>query len=64
MKKWLSRTGKRTSRRGIISHDTVVISTVGIFRGHELVNIAIYPAFYDPAGGYVDLISSMNVNIS
>jgi hypothetical protein len=50
--------------KGTISHDTVVISTVGTFRGREMVNIAIYPAFYDPAGGYVDLITSMNVNIS
>ncbi len=49
---------------GILNHDTVVISPVGIFRGHELVNIAIYPAFYDPAGGYVDLITSMNVSIT
>ena len=50
--------------KGTLSHDTVVISTVGTFRGHEMVNIAIYPAFYDPAGGYVDLITSMNVSIS
>jgi hypothetical protein len=55
---------KTYESKGTISHDTVVMSTVGTFRGHELVNIAIYPAFYDPAGGYVDLISSMNVNIS
>ena len=50
--------------KGTISHDTVVISNVGTFRGQEMVNIAIYPAFYDPAGGYVDLITSMNVSIS
>ncbi len=50
--------------KGTISHDTVVISTIGIFRGHEMVNIAIYPAFYDPSGAYVDLITSMDVSIS
>ena len=50
--------------KGTISHDTVIISKVGTFRGHELVNIAVYPAFYDPTGGYVDLITSMNVSIS
>ena len=50
--------------KGTISHDTVVISTVGTFRSHELINIAIYPAFYDPSGAYVDLITSMNVSIS
>jgi hypothetical protein len=55
---------KTYESKGTISHDTVVISSVGTFRGHELVNIAIFPAFYDPTGGYVDLISSMNINIS
>jgi len=50
--------------KGTLIHDTVVISKVGTFRGHELVNIAIYPAFYDPAGGYVDLITTMNASIS
>jgi len=48
----------------VLNHDTVVISPVGIFRGRELVNIAIYPAFYDPAGGYFDLITSMNASIT
>ncbi len=49
--------------RGIIEHDTVVITHEGIYRGRRLANIAIYPAFYDPAGGYVDLITSMEVDI-
>ncbi|MCI0522865.1 MAG: C25 family cysteine peptidase [Bacteroidales bacterium] len=48
---------------GIISHDTAVVRLEGIFRGRELYNIALYPAFYDPAGEYVDLITSMNVRI-
>ncbi|MCA1741028.1 MAG: C25 family cysteine peptidase, partial [Bacteroidales bacterium] len=50
-------------RRGIISHDTVVISYEGIHRGRRLANIAVYPAFYDPKGGYVDLITSMEMDI-
>lgn len=50
--------------KGTISHDTVVISIIGTFRGHEMVNIAIYPAFYDPSSASVDLITSMNVSIT
>lgn len=50
--------------RNIISHDTVVISHEGYFRGSELINIAVYPAFYNPGEGYVDLISSMKLDIS
>jgi hypothetical protein len=49
--------------RGVISHDTVVISYEGIHRGQRLANIAVYPAFYDPRGGYVDLITSMEMDI-
>ncbi len=50
--------------RGIIGHDTVIISHEGIYRGRRLANIAVYPAFYDPAGGSVDLITSMELNIT
>lgn len=49
--------------KGIIGHDTVVVTHEGIFRGNELVNIAVYPAFYNPSDGYVDLITSMNLKI-
>jgi hypothetical protein len=49
--------------RGVISHDTVVVSHEGIFRGRELVNITVCPAFYDPTDGYVDMITSMNMKI-
>lgn len=55
---------KTYNTRGIISHDTVVIKREGIFRGRELYNIALYPAFYDPSGEYVDLLTSMNVEIT
>lgn len=54
---------KTYDTKGILSHDTVVVRREGIFRGRELYNIAVYPAFYDPSGGYVDLIISMNVKI-
>lgn len=49
--------------RGIIGHDTVVITYEGIYRGRRLANIAVHPAFYDPKGGYVDLITSMQMDI-
>ncbi|MCK7531157.1 MAG: hypothetical protein MZV63_09000 [Marinilabiliales bacterium] len=29
----------------------------------ELANIAVYPAFYNPKDGYVDLITSMKMDI-
>lgn len=50
--------------RGVIQHDTVVISKIGMFRGIELFNIAVYPAFYNPKAGSIDLINTMNVEIS
>ena len=49
--------------RGLIGHDTVVITYEGIHRGRRLANIAVYPAFYNPKGGYVDLITSMEMDI-
>lgn len=44
-------------------HDTVVVTHEGIFRGRRLANVAVYPAFYNPAGKYVELITSMKLNI-
>ncbi len=55
---------KTYESRGIIKHDTVVISSVGTFRGTRLVNVAVYPAFYDPSDGSVDLITSLKVNLT
>jgi len=49
---------------GIIEHDTVTVTYEGIFRGRKLVNIAVYPAFYNPSGGYVDMITAMDLHIS
>jgi hypothetical protein len=54
---------KAYATRGVISHDTVVISYEGIHRGRRMANIAVYPAFYDPQGGYIDLITSMEMDI-
>jgi hypothetical protein len=48
---------------GILMHDTVTITHAGIFRGRRIANIAVYPAFYNPKGRYVDLITSMKLNI-
>jgi len=50
--------------KGVIGHDTVIISHEGIFRGHNLFNIAVYPAFYNPSKDYVDLITSMDIDLS
>ncbi len=55
---------KTYETRGVIRHDTVVISNVGTFRGTRLVNVAVYPAFYDPSDGSVDLITSMKVSLT
>lgn len=49
---------------GTISHDTVTVTHEGMYRGKELVNITVYPAFYNPSEGYVDLITSMNLAIN
>jgi len=47
----------------VLIHDTVRITHAGIFRGRRLANIAVYPAFYNPKGKYVDLITSMNLSL-
>ncbi len=44
-------------------HDTVKVTHEGIFRGRHLANIAVSPAFYNPRGRYVDLITSMKLEI-
>jgi len=54
---------KTYETRGIISHDTVVIDHIGTFRGTEFLNVAVYPAFYNPSDGSVDLITSLKLNI-
>ncbi len=54
---------KAYGSRSIIAHDTVKVTHEGIFRGHRLANVAVFPAFYNPHGRYVDLITSMKVGI-
>lgn len=54
---------KTYEAREILMHDTVVVTHEGIFRGRRLANVAVYPAFYNPAGKYVELITSMKLNI-
>lgn len=48
----------------ILRHDTVTVTHEGTFRGRKLAGIAVYPAFYNPRGRYVDLITSLNIDIS
>jgi uncharacterized protein (UPF0297 family) len=47
----------------IIHHDTVTVTHEGIFRGRKLATVAVYPAFYNPAGKYVDLITSLKIDL-
>jgi len=54
---------KAYGSRNTLMHDTVRVTHEGIFRGRRLANIAVYPAFYNPGGRYVDLITSMKVEI-
>jgi len=55
---------KTYDSKTLIGHDTVKVTYEGIFRGRRLVNIAVCPAFYNPGGKYVDLITSMKIGIS
>ena len=48
----------------ILRHDTVAVTHEGTFRGRKLAGVAVYPAFYNPRGRYVDLITSLNISIS
>jgi hypothetical protein len=50
--------------KGLLMHDTVTVKHEGIFRGRRIANVAVYPAFYNPSGRYVELITSMKVSIS
>lgn len=54
---------KAYASRNILAHDTVRVTTEGIYRGRRLANIAVFPAFYNPQGRYVELITSMKVDI-
>ncbi len=43
--------------------DTVIISRIGTMRGKNIGSLQINPVIYNPAGRYVDIISSMNIEI-
>ncbi|MFO7851056.1 MAG: C25 family cysteine peptidase [Bacteroidota bacterium] len=43
--------------------DTVEIKKIGIMRGKSIASLEIKPVIYHPAEKYVDIISSMNINI-
>jgi len=54
---------KAYGSQNTLMHDTVKVTHEGIFRGRRLANITVSPAFYNPGGRYVDLITSMKVVI-
>jgi hypothetical protein len=55
---------KTYSLKKIIDHDTVSVSLIGRYRGSDIYQIALYPAFYNPHKGTIDLITSMKVDVA
>lgn len=55
---------KNYKRKGIIDHDTVSVRPIGRWRGKDIWEVAIYPAFYSPQSETLDLITSMDVKVS
>jgi len=52
------------SRRGILKSDTVRIESLGKIRSKELSNLVITPVRYDPGSNFIELITSMKIEIS
>ena len=52
------------SRRGTIKSDTVRIETLGKIRSKELSNLVITPVRYDPGSNFLEVITSMKIEIS
>jgi hypothetical protein len=52
------------SRHGFIKSDTVMIESLGKMRGKELSNLVISPVRYDPGSNYIEVITSMKIEIS
>jgi hypothetical protein len=52
------------SRHGFIKSDTVRIESLGKMRGKELSNLVISPVRYDPGSNYIEVITSMKIEIS
>jgi len=52
------------SRRGILKSDTVRIESLGKIRSKELSNLVITPVRYDPGSNFIEVITSMKIEIS
>jgi len=55
---------KLYARKSFISHDTVTVTLIGRHRDKDIYEVAIYPLFYNPAGETVNLITSMNLDVT
>jgi len=55
---------KAYSQNKTIEHDTVSVNLIGRYRGTDIYEIALYPAFYNPRKGTIDLITSMKIDVS
>jgi hypothetical protein len=52
------------STRGLITSDTVEIQSLGIVRNNRLANLYISPARYNPHSNFIELITSMKIEIT
>lgn len=50
--------------RGIIASDTVTIEPLGKLRSYNLANLTISPVRYNPASNYLEIITSMKIEIT
>jgi len=50
-------------RRGIIKKDTVSIESIGKLRGRNLSNLLISPVSYNPESNFLEVITSMKIEI-
>ena len=51
------------STKGIIASDTVTIERIGTSRGQKLAGLYIYPVRYNPVDNYIEVITSMKIEI-
>ncbi|MDX9812777.1 MAG: C25 family peptidase propeptide domain-containing protein, partial [Bacteroidales bacterium] len=52
------------SSRGFIPSDTVRIEEAGILRGKKIANLIISPVRYDPSSNRLEIITSMDIDIT
>ncbi|MDX9811802.1 MAG: C25 family cysteine peptidase, partial [Bacteroidales bacterium] len=52
------------SSRGFIPSDTVRIEEAGIIRGKKIANLIISPVRYDPSSNRLEIITSMDIDIT